>query len=169
MTNNSMGQAVILLGHGSRVPGAARDMERIAALLGQKHGCDTVEVCFLSRLGPHLPETIEKLVGQGQTKVIVIPYFLHEGMHIRIDIPETLREEALKHPHVEFILGKRLGFDDILADLVWKRIKESETLPDVRELSIEPREKFPVPPGQCEFVPMSPDEAKKHKKAGHHH
>ena len=169
MTNNSMGQTVILLGHGSRVPGAARDMERIAALLGQKYGCDIVEICFLSRLGPHLPEIIEKCVDQGLTRIIVIPYFLHEGLHIRIDIPETLREESYKYPHVEFILGKHLGFDDILTDLVWKRIKESETMPDVSALSLESREKFPVPPGQCEFVPMSPEEAKKYEREGHHH
>lgn len=167
--NNAKKQAVILLGHGSRVPGAGRDMGRIASQLGRKYGCEIVEVCFLSRLGPHLPETIEKCANDGAIKIIVIPYFLHEGLHIRVDIPETMREEACKLPNVELILGKRLGFDEILADLVWKRIRESETLPDVRKLDLEPRENFPVPPGQCEFVPMSPDEAKKYKREEHHH
>ncbi len=169
MTNDTVRRAVILLGHGSRVPGAGQDMQEVAAGLGKKYGCGIVEVCFLSRLGPHLPETIAKCVDRGATKVVVIPYFLHEGLHIRVDIPETMLEESRKFPHVELILGKHLGFDESLANLVWKRIRESETLPDVKSLNLEPRENFPVPPGQCEFVPMSPDEAEKYMRAKHHH
>ena len=31
-------EAVIILGHGSRVPDASRDMERVADRLGEKYG-----------------------------------------------------------------------------------------------------------------------------------
>jgi sirohydrochlorin ferrochelatase len=162
-------QAIILLGHGSRIPGAGKDMDKIAARLGEEPGCDVVEVCFLSRLGPHLPGTIKKCVDEGAGRIVVIPYFLHEGLHIRVDIPEEMRAEALKYPGVEIVLGKHLGYDDALADLVCKRVGESGGLPDIRNVDPEPRENFPVPPGQCEFVPMPPEEAEKYKHEGHHH
>ena len=126
--------AIILLAHGSRVPDAGKDMERIAAGLRSKHRRSMVEVCNMSQLGPLFPETFAKCVQQGATRVIVIPYFLHLGVHMRQDIPAILREEAKKAPHVSVILGKHLGFDESLVDLVEQRICESAELGDVRQL-----------------------------------
>lgn len=164
--------AVILLGHGSRVEKAGGDMERVAAILKQRHGFPMVEYCFMSRLPPHFPETLAAVVGRGATRVLVIPYFLHLGLHIRLDIPEMMQEEAAKYPGLKLQLGGNLGYDDILVDLVRKRIDESLGVPDVREVALPGREAFPVPPGQQEFVPMDPAEAKQYRAGkghGHHH
>lgn len=156
-------EAVILLGHGSRVPDAGRDMELVARLLQQKYGYPMVEICFMSRLGPHVPETLEKCVNLGAESVIIIPYFLHVGLHILLDIPEMLQEQAARYPHVKLTFGRGFGFDELLADIIQKRIQETRDLCDVRDLELPPAEKYPVPPGQCEFVPMPPDEAAKYR------
>ena len=154
-------EAIILLGHGSRVPEAGRDMEQVAGRLQERCGYPVVEVCSMSRLGPHFPEVFEKCVQQGATRVVVIPYFLHTGLHMRLDIPEMLQEEAGKFPHVKVCLGRGFGFDELLVDLVQQRIEEAREACDVRNLVLPSKEEFPVPPGQCEFVPMPPDEAAK--------
>jgi sirohydrochlorin ferrochelatase len=151
--------AVILLGHGSRVPDAGKHMHKVARGLQAKYGHEIVEVCYMSRLGPHLPETFEKCVGLGATTVLVIPYFLHDGLHLVLDIPEMMQEIAAKFPHVKSILGKNLGFDQVLVDLVERRITDSMDCCDVRDLELPPRKKYPVPLGQCEFVQMKPEEA----------
>ena len=52
----------------------------------------------------------------------------------------------------------------MFADIIYRRIQESLDLPDVRSLELEPREHFPVPPGQGEFVEMPPDEARRYKR-----
>lgn len=156
-------EAIILLGHGSRVPDAGRDMERVARRLQQRFGYSCVEVCFMSRLGPHFPEIFEKCVNQGAEKVVVVPYFLHVGLHILLDIPEMLQEEAARFPHVKLTLGRGFGFDELLVDLVQRRILETGELGDVRDMNLPPKEKYPVPPGQCEFVPMYPDEAARYR------
>ncbi len=168
--------AVILLGHGSRVEKAGGDMERVAVLLKDRHGFPMVEYCFMSRLPPHFPETLAGLVARGATRVLVIPYFLHTGLHIRLDIPEMMQEEAARYPGLHLQLGGNLGYDDILVELVRKRIDESLGRPDVREIALPGREKFPIPPGQQEFVPMDPAEAKKYRackdpghERGHQH
>lgn len=153
--------AIILLGHGSRVPDAGKHMEKVAAGLKGKYGYDMVEVCYMSRLGPHLPEIFKKCMEQGATDVMVIPYFLHDGLHLVLDIPEMLQELACEYPNVKVVLGKNLGFDEILVDLVERRIIDSEECGDVRELVLPPRKKYPVPPGQYEFVQMEPAEAAK--------
>lgn len=134
-------------------------MEQVAEGLKLKYGYNIVEFCYMSRLGPHFPETFEKCVRQGATKIMVIPYFLHDGLHLVLDIPEMMQQLAQQYPHVRVVLGKNLGFDDILVDLVEKRITDSLGFSDVRELTLPPRSTFPVPPGQHEFVPMDPEEA----------
>jgi sirohydrochlorin ferrochelatase len=129
----SRNEAIILLGHGSRIPGAGEGMEQVAQRMREKLGQGIIEICYMSRIGPHFPEVFESCVARGATKVIVMPYFLHSGLHLMEDIPDLLLEKARKYPHVELILGKNLGFDECLVDLVIKRLGESKNLPDIRE------------------------------------
>ncbi len=151
--------AVILLGHGSRVQNAGRSMEMVGAMLKEKYGYPVVETCHMSRLGPHFPEAFDKCLAAGARHILLIPYFLHEGVHMKMDIPGMMQESAAKHPEVRLVMGKHLGFDALLADLVQKRIEESMRMCDVREISLPEEDAFPIPPGQCEFVPMLPEEA----------
>ena len=67
-----------------------------------------------SRLGPDFPEVLETCVNQGAKSVVVIPYFLQFGLHILLDIPEMLQEQALRYPHVKMTFGRGFGFDDLL-------------------------------------------------------
>lgn len=154
-------QAVILLGHGSRVTNAGANMEKVAARLKEAYGFRSVEYCFMSRLGPYLAETLEKMVSTGEKDILVIPYFLHSGLHIILDIPEMLQKEAVKYKGIKVSLGGNLGYDEMLVALVAKRAEEAAIAPDIRCVKLPPRENFPVPPGQSEFVPMPPEEAKK--------
>lgn len=156
--------AIILLGHGSRVPEAGEDMEKVAERLKLKYSYQMVEICFMSRLGPHFTEVFERCVNQGATRVVVIPYFLHAGLHIVLDIPEMLQKEGRKFPDVQLILGKGLGYDEALVDLVHKKIEASMELPDVRSLALPNKKDYPLPAGQYEFVPMPPQEAIKFVK-----
>jgi sirohydrochlorin ferrochelatase len=135
-------QAVILIGHGSRAAGADDDMEKIAAGLRAKLG-GIVLTCRMSGRGIPFDEAFAQCVRQGAKSVIVLPYFLHFGIHLREDIPEILRENGKKHPDVRLVLGKHLGYDDTLVNLVAKRIGESEGLCDVRELAPAPIDRHP--------------------------
>jgi len=156
-------EAIILLGHGSRVPEAGKDMEMVADRLRLKYGYPLVEVCFLSRLGPHFPEVFEKCVNLGASKVLVIPYFLNSGLHLVLDVPEMLQGQAQRFPDVTIRMGRGFGFDELLVDLVQTRIRETRSFSDVRQMVLPPKEMYPVPSGQCEFVPMPPDEAAKYR------
>jgi len=161
---------VILMGHGSRVRGASRGMEAVADHLRREEEYMAVEVCHMSRMGPFFPETLKKLVDLGAREIILIPYFLHMGLHMRLDIPEMMQAEAAAYPGVKLVLGKHLGYDESLAALVKKRIAESGDLDDVRQMKLDPREKFPLPKGEKEFVAMDPDEAEQYNKDhGHGH
>lgn len=161
-------EAIILLGHGSRVSGAAEDMNRVAARLKDKYGYARVETCSMSRLGPRFPEIFERCVAGGAKKVVVVPYFLHSGLHLVLDIPQMLQEKAREFPGVEIVFGKNLGFDEALVDLVEKRIRESIGLPDVRNLRLKGRAHYPLPPGEMEFVPLPPELAARYNPEDPH-
>lgn len=165
--------AVILMGHGSRVPDAGKGMEKVASRLREMGVSDIVETCYMERLGPHFPETFEKCVKMGAAEIVLIPYFLHLGLHIRTDIPAMMKREARKYPHVKAVFGKNLGFDELLVDLVIKRIGESRALDDVRKMELKPRDHFHLQPGDKVFVQMKQDEAKEYLSENpdndHHH
>jgi sirohydrochlorin ferrochelatase len=131
------GQAVILIGHGSRATGADDDMERIAGRLRAAADGGIVDLCRMAH-GTSFGEAFERCVRQGAKTVIVIPYFLHFGVHLRQDIPVMLREAVAKHPEVRLVLGRHLGYDDALAALVERRIAESDALCDIRYLPETP-------------------------------
>ncbi len=151
--------AVILLGHGSRVPGAGDALDRVVGALRARLEPTRVERCYMSRLGPHFPDTFEKIVAAGARSVVVIPYFLFTGLHIQLDIPEMLQQCAQNFPDVRVAYGEPLGFHDSLVDVVEERIEAARGAIDVREMALPPREKFPIPPGQLEFVGMPPEMA----------
>lgn len=137
MTKSTTGEkqqakAVILIGHGSRAVGADDDMERVARRLRETSG-KTVETCRMGGRGVLFDEAFERCVGQGVQEIIVLPYFLNFGIHLREDIPEILRKAAARHPEVRLVLGKHLGYDERLVQLVARRIDESQGLPDIRE------------------------------------
>ena len=132
--------AIILLGHGSRAAGAAEDMEKVVARLKQKLDYDIVDICQMSGLGDLFPEVFDRCVSRGATRIMVVPYFLHFGVHLRQDVPAMMMEKARQYQHVKLILGKHIGFDDALVGIIKKRISESEELYDIREIEFEPVE-----------------------------
>ena len=152
-------EAIILLAHGSRVPEAGNGMERVVHRLREKLRDCIVEACYMSRLGPHFPEVFERCVAGGAKKIILIPYFLHTGLHIVLDIPKMMQEKVKEFPGVKLILGKPLGFDECLVDLVARRVEESRAFGDVRGLKLKTKDKYPLPPGQYEFVMVPPENA----------
>ena len=152
-------EAIILLGHGSRIPGAGEGMEQVARRMRERFPAEIIEICYMSRIGPHFPEVFESCVAKGARKIVVFPYFLHSGLHLVLDIPSMLQEKAREFPHVEIVFGKNLGFDETLVDLVEKRLRESEGLPDVRNLKLKDKAHYPLAPGEMEFVPMPPEAA----------
>lgn len=143
MGKEAVMRAVILIGHGSRAAGADDDMEKIATGLRAKPAGGIVETCRMAGRGIPFADVFERCVARGVREIVVLPYFLHFGVHLREDIPKILRESGRKHPEVRLILGRHLGYDDILVDLVAKRIGESAGLLDIRESGPLPIDRFP--------------------------
>ena len=118
---------VLLLAHGSREGDTEITMGRITAYVKETLGNGMVEEAYLQFREKNLEAGLLSLMSKGADTIRVVPYFLFEGVHIKEDIPAELAEFRKKHPGVEITMGKTLGADRRLADIVADRIRELES------------------------------------------
>lgn len=123
--------AIILLGHGSRAPEATQAMERVARLYADRHPGVPVHVAHMELCPPDVPSTVAACAAAGAREILVVPYFLHLGNHLREDIPGILRAAAAAHPGLVIRCGPPLGFDAVLVDLVAKRVQDAAATPAI--------------------------------------
>jgi sirohydrochlorin ferrochelatase len=118
--------AVLLVAHGSRESTANADLHELAARLAAAGEYPIVEACFLELAEPDIPTGGDRCVARGATRVLMIPYFLAAGVHLRRDLTAARDELSRRHPRVEFRLGSPLGPHPLLDSLVAARIGELE-------------------------------------------
>ncbi len=116
--------AVLLIAHGSREPSANDDLLELARRLAASGPYPIVEACFLELTEPDIPAGGARCVAQGATRVLIVPYFLSAGVHLRRDLTAVRDELGRRHPQVEFRLGAPLGPHSLLDQLVAMRIRE---------------------------------------------
>lgn len=119
-----MKTAVILLSHGSRLPEAKATLEAYQEMLKNTGLFSIVEAASLQFNQPDLPASLAEAAAKGAGRVIVMPLFLYQGMHMQRDIPEILAEEKGKYPGVEIILAGNIGTDERVGQIILDRIKE---------------------------------------------
>jgi len=120
-----MRTAILLMGHGSRIPEANDALHRIAGMVRAETGCEIVEVSFREQHAPNIQKGIDACVAQGAERIVLYPYFLFAGAHVLEDLPAEMEEAARRHPDLEMILGKPLGVHPKLGEIVCERIGES--------------------------------------------
>jgi sirohydrochlorin ferrochelatase len=116
--------AILLIAHGSRQASANDDLHELAARLSSQGTYPIVEPSFLELAEPELLAGGRRCVELGATRVLMIPYFLSEGVHLRRDLTAARNELNRRHPDVQFILGSPLGPHTLLDQLVAERIRE---------------------------------------------
>ncbi len=117
--------AAIILGHGSRAPQAIAEVYDLARQVKEAGIYDPVEVAFMARSKPSLAESIDKAVTQGARRIVVVPLFLTEGIHVTQDIPEILAAVKKQHRNVEILYAAKLGPDKRIAEILLDRIAEA--------------------------------------------
>jgi len=118
--------AVLLIAHGSRQPAANDDLHELAGRLTAEGAYPIVEACFLELAEPDIPTGGERCVSRGATRVLMIPYFLSAGVHLRRDLTAARDEMSRRHSDVEFLLGSPLGPHPLLDHLIAIRVRELE-------------------------------------------
>ena len=120
-----MKNGVLILAHGSRQPSTEETLERIAALVREKLPGTAIETAFMQFSEKNIAAGLTALIERGADEIAVVPYFLFDGVHIHEDIPAELAAFIQKNPGVKITLGKTLGADERLAEILADRVREA--------------------------------------------
>lgn len=101
---------------------AVQDVARVAAA---EAGFDVWHEAFLELAEPTLSQAVEKLAARGAKRIVVCPYFLVMGVHLKKDLPELLAKAAANSPGVELIPSEPLGGHPTLAKVLAERAVEA--------------------------------------------
>jgi precorrin-8X/cobalt-precorrin-8 methylmutase len=111
--------ALVLIGHGSKLSHNRENLVKIAETLREKSRFKTVEISFMVRNTPTIPEAIEKVVKLGIKKIVLVPAFLAAGVHTTQEIPELIgmkdKESQLTARGIQLFYGEPIGADECVA------------------------------------------------------
>ncbi|MFH1860208.1 MAG: precorrin-8X methylmutase [bacterium] len=114
-------EAMILLGHGSRLTEANKTLKQMALMVKELVDIPIVEIAFLQFVKPDFFDAISACIEKGAKKIIIHPYFLYRGRHFEEDIAEMIAVVQKKYTDVEFVLTEPLGVHENIAMVVLER------------------------------------------------
>ena len=120
-----MTTALLLIAHGSRNPAANADLDHVAAELRRRGSYAIVETAFLELAEPTIAQGGQRCATAGAGCVILLPYFLSAGVHVRDDLTRHRDELAAQFPSVQFVLAEPLGRHPLLVEVVKQRAGEA--------------------------------------------
>ena len=118
-------KAVLLIAHGSRRAEANEDLEHVARELRERDASTSVVCSYLELAPPTIETGGEACVERGATDVVMLPYFLSPGVHVREDLLTARNALAERFPNVTFRLAEPLGRHPLLVTIVEERIREA--------------------------------------------
>ncbi|HLL90145.1 MAG TPA: CbiX/SirB N-terminal domain-containing protein, partial [Tepidisphaeraceae bacterium] len=123
-----MSNGIIIVDHGSRRGESNRMLETVAGLFAARfrERYAIVEPAHMELAEPSIATAYARCVERGATRVIVCPFFLGPGKHWTSDIPRLAADAALNFPQTRYHVAQTLGIDDLILDLLAKRVGHCE-------------------------------------------
>jgi sirohydrochlorin ferrochelatase len=115
--------ALLLIAHGSRSAEANADLLHLAEQL--RGDFPIVVASYLELAPPGIDDGGRMCVTRGCDRVVMVPYFLSAGVHVRRDLTEARDRLAVEFPHVDFRLAEPLGRHPLLVEVVRRRAGEA--------------------------------------------
>ncbi|MFS0656084.1 sirohydrochlorin chelatase [Bacillus sp. 179-C3.3 HS] len=120
-----MKQAVLYVGHGSRVKEAQDKAISFMKSCMPLVEADIQEICFLELTEPSIEKGFETCVEKGATHIAIVPLLLLTAMHAKSDIPIEIENVKSRFPHVHVTYGKPIGVNHEVTKAVVARIQEA--------------------------------------------
>ena len=120
---------LIVFAHGSRVESANQSVREIAARMAASRG-EMVEAAFLELGQPDLAGATARLVANGASRIVVIPYFLTLGTHMQRDLPRLAQEAGRQNGGVEMHVTSPLDGHPALLEALLDRASEAAQAKD---------------------------------------
>ena len=110
---------LILIGHGSKLPHNQENLEKLAEILRLRSAFKIVEIAFMIKNTPTIPQAIDTLVKRNVSEIVLVPVFLAPGVHTTQEIPEMIdvkaKQSQLSKAGVKLFYGDPIGADECIA------------------------------------------------------
>jgi sirohydrochlorin ferrochelatase len=115
---------ILLIGHGSSDKNARIAFEYIINSLRPFYR--KVEFCFLELDNPNIQQGIKMMVENNPKVLILMPYFLHKGAHMKRDVINDVNKALKKYRFKNVFIANHLGVDQKIVDLLIERARDVE-------------------------------------------
>ncbi len=122
MTYNADTTGLIIICHGSPLPAANEGFAALVGRVAARLGVGNVLHAFFALLRPNIQDQVAELASRGVTRIMLMPYFLFQGQHVGVDIPNILAECREWFPHVTLDLLPTLENDPAVEEVVVQRL-----------------------------------------------
>ncbi len=110
--------------HGSPVESANEAVRIMTRELAAHGGFELMEPSFLESGTPDLPGAVKLLIDRGATTIVVLPYFLTTGIHLKRDLPRIVEELRGIYKEVCFEVRGPLDGHPALLDVLADRANQ---------------------------------------------
>ena len=127
-----MKEIIILLGHGSPEKYAKKVLLALRKKLRAKLSRNKYNLyyAFLQFNKPSLTSCLHKMFNSTfdirHSKILIVPVFLSNGRHLMYDVPKIIKKiklKCVKHKKLNIKIALPLGSDDLIVELLNKRIE----------------------------------------------
>ncbi len=120
--------AVLYIGHGTRLIDGVRQANQFLYSCMKGISAPIQEICYLERVQPDIREGIRRCIEKGAQIVLIQPLLLLSAGHAKRDIPAVVDEARSLYPDIIFIVGRPLGVDPKIVDILIERIFEKRKI-----------------------------------------
>jgi sirohydrochlorin ferrochelatase len=124
LRDENLSTAILIFAHGSRVEEANQGVREVARQVQEAGHFPYVRAAFLEIASPDLSAAIADAVAAGRRRIIVVPFFLTMGIHLRRDLPALIGREEARHPGVKIEVSEPLEGHPLLPTLILDRIRD---------------------------------------------
>ncbi|HEY9648493.1 MAG TPA: sirohydrochlorin chelatase [Chroococcidiopsis sp.] len=115
---------LLFVGRGASDPDANGDVFKMARIVWEGSGYQTVEVCFIGITHPRLEEGFRRARLYQPKRIIVLPYFMFTGVLVKKIVDITAQQQT-DHPDISMICLPEMGLHPQLFSVL--RDREIET------------------------------------------
>ncbi|MHB8354776.1 MAG: precorrin-8X methylmutase, partial [Burkholderiales bacterium] len=114
---------LVVVGRGTSDPDANSEIAKLTRMLEEGMGFGASFVCYAGTTKPLVAEGLEAAAKLGHSRIIVLPYFLFDGVLVKRIYTATDTLQA-RHPEVEALKAGYLGVHPYVADVFLERAQE---------------------------------------------
>ncbi|HEY9691933.1 MAG TPA: sirohydrochlorin chelatase [Oculatellaceae cyanobacterium] len=122
---NRSDTVLLFVGRGSSDPDANGDVYKLARIVWEGSGYQTVETCFIGITHPRLEEGFRRARLYQPKRIIVLPYFLFTGLLVK-KIFDTTAQQQEQYPDISLTCLPEMGLHPLLLSVLREREIETQ-------------------------------------------